>query len=98
MHTNSDPIYLKLENRYNLNVLKEITASKSFLSMEKDVRKCQDVETFSECVTTKFICDLKSKCKCLPLNLRLTMKVDIKLLGIHIYNSFFHCLGSSLYS
>ena len=81
MPINSDPIHLELENRYNLNVLKEITASNSFLSIEKDVRKCQDVETFNECVTTKFIHDLKSKCKCLPLDLRLNMKVNIRLLG-----------------
>ena len=73
-----------MENRYNLNVLKEITASNSFLSLEKDVRKCQDMETFNECVTTKFIRDIKSKCKCLPLNLRLNMKVNIRLLGIFI--------------
>ena len=77
-----DPIHLALENRYNLNILKEIIVSNSFLSMEKDVKKCQDVETFNDCVTTKFIRDLKSKCKCLPLNLRLNMKVNIRLLGI----------------
>ena len=82
MPINLDPIHLELENRYNLNVLKEITVSNSFLSMEKDVKKCQDVETFNDCVTTKFIRDLKSKCKCLPLNLRLNMKVNIRLLGI----------------
>ena len=81
MPINSDPIHLELENRYNLNVLKEITVSNSFLSLGKDVRKCQDVETFNECVTTKFIHDLKSKCKCLPLDLRLNMKVNIKLQG-----------------
>ena len=78
MPINSDPIHLELENRYNLNVLKEITASNSFLSLEKDVRKCQDVETFNECVTTKFIHDLKSMCKCLPLDLRLNMKLNIE--------------------
>ena len=82
MPINSDPIHLELENRYNLNVLKEITVSNSFLSIKKDVRKCQDVETFNECVTTKFLHDLKSKCKCLPLDLRLNMKVNIELLGI----------------
>ena len=82
MPINLDPIHLELENRYNLNVLKEITVSNSFLSIKKDVRKCQDVETFNECVTTKFIHDLKSKCKCLPLDLRLNMKVNIELLGI----------------
>ena len=64
-----------MENEYNLNVIKEIIATSSFLSMERNVRKCQDDETFDNCVTSKYIDDLIQKCKCLPLNLRLTEKV-----------------------
>ena len=64
-----------MENEYNLNVIKEITATSSFLSMERNVRKCRDDETFDECATSKFIDDLIKKCNCLPLNLRITEKV-----------------------
>ena len=64
-----------MENEYNLNVIKEITATSSFLSMERNVRKCQNDESFDECVTRKYIDNLIKKCNCLPLNLRLTYKV-----------------------
>ena len=64
-----------LENEYNLNVIKEISATDSFLSMNENDRKCQGVETFDECVTRKYIDDLKNKCNCLPLHLRLTNEV-----------------------
>ena len=64
------------ENEYNLNVVKEISATESFLSMERDVSKCQDDETFDECATKKYINDLKDKCNCLPLSLRLLDRVE----------------------
>ena len=63
------------ENKYNLNVVKEISATASFLSMDKDVSKCQDEETFGDCVTRKYVNALKDKCKCLPLNLILMDEV-----------------------
>ena len=43
--------------------------------MESNVKKCQNDETFDECVTSKYIDDLIKRCDCLPLNLRLTEKV-----------------------
>ena len=58
-----------------MNVIKEITATSSFLSMDRNVRKCQDAETFDDCVTIKYIDDLIKKCNCLPLHLRLTEEV-----------------------
>ena len=64
-----------MENECNLNVIKEITATSSFLSLDRNVRKCQDDETFDDCVTRKYIDDLIRQCNCLPLNLRLTEKV-----------------------
>ena len=70
-----EPLNLEFGNEYNLNVIKEITATSSFLSMVRNVRKCQDDESFDECVTTKYIDNLIKKCNCLPLNLRLTEKV-----------------------
>ena len=72
-----EPLHLELENEYNLNVIKEISATDSFMSMDKNDRKCYNDETFDECVTKKYIHDLKNNCKCLPLNLRLTHQVMI---------------------
>ena len=47
----------------------------SFLLIDKDVKECQDDETYEECVTKRYIIDLTKKCKCLPLNLRLNAEV-----------------------
>ena len=76
-HTNFylEPIDLDIGNEYNLNVIKEITATSSFLSMDRNVKICQVNETFDECVTRKYIEGFIKKCKCLPLDLRLTEKV-----------------------
>ena len=92
---NLEPLHLELENEYNLNVVKEISATELFLSdslfMDKDVRKCQDDETIDECVTGKYINDLKDKCKCLPLNLRINEEV-IKVI---ISGSHFNFISNS---
>ena len=70
-----EPLNLEIGNEYNLNVIKEITATSSFLSMERNVRKCQNNVSFDVCVTSKYIDNLIKKCNCLPFNLRLTEKV-----------------------
>ena len=64
-----------MENEYNVNVIKEITTTSSFQSMERNERKCQNDKSFDECVTSNYIDNINKKCKCLPLNLRLTEKV-----------------------
>ena len=69
-------MHIVFENEYNLNVVKEISATDSFLSMDRDVSKCQDDETWDECVTRKYINDLKDKCKCLPTSLNLMDEVE----------------------
>ena len=71
-----EPLNLEMENEYNLNVIKEITATSSFLSMERNVKKCKNEESFDECVTNKYIDELIEKCKCLPLTLRFTNEVN----------------------
>ena len=43
--------------------------------MDRNVKICQVNETFDECVTRKYIEGFIKKCKCLPLDLRLTEKV-----------------------
>ena len=39
--------------KHNLNVIKEIKVTDSFLSMEKDIRGCQE-ESFDDCTTIKY--------------------------------------------
>ena len=71
-----EPLYLELENNYNLNVIKELKTASSFFLIDETVRKCKDDLTFDECVTNKYIDELIEKCKCLPLTLRFTNEVN----------------------
>ena len=63
------------EGEYNLDYLKEIIATESYLGFDKTVRKCQDVEDFNDCTTRHYLGNILSNCGCLPLNMRLSNKV-----------------------
>ena len=45
------------------------------LTLDQDVRKCQDNEPIFNCTTRNYINAIMSKCKCMPSNLRLSDKV-----------------------
>ena len=63
------------EGEYNLNALKEIEVTDSFLGLDQDVRECQNEEPFYNCTTRHYIDSLLRDCGCLPFNLRLSEKV-----------------------
>ena len=63
------------EGEYNLDVLKEIRATESYLGLDQDTRECQNEEPFDNCTTRHYIDNIMNKCGCLPLNLKLTEKV-----------------------
>ena len=62
-----------------MNVIKVITVTDSFLSMDKNIRGCQQ-ESYDECMTKKYINDLKHFCQCLPFQLRLSEEVCITVI------------------
>ena len=41
-----------------------------FTTLEKDIRKCQTEIRKEDCVTAKYLDDVKKTCKCLPFNLQ----------------------------
>ena len=46
-----EPLNLEIDNEYNLNVIKEITATSSFLSMESNVKQDQkSIDAIKRCV------------------------------------------------
>ena len=49
-----EPIRLIGEGEYNINVLKEIKGTDSFLSLGEDARECQTVEPLYNCTTRKY--------------------------------------------
>ena len=57
-----------------LNVIKEVTVTDSFLSMDKEITGCQK-ESYDECATRKYLNALINNCQCLPFYLRLTKEV-----------------------
>ena len=61
------------EGEYNLNVLKEMKTTESFLGLDESARGCQNQEPFV-CSTKKYVDTFVSQCGCLPLNMRLENK------------------------
>ena len=81
-----DPVGLFGEGQYNLLSLKEISVTDSFMGLDKDFRKCQNIETYNSCKTRLYIEQLRQKCGCLPFSLKMSAKVSFIILkSIYIY-------------
>ena len=65
-----DPVTLPGEGEYNLNILKEVKVTDSFMGLDEDVRGCQNQEHYLECTTNNFIEEMRQQCGCLPLSIR----------------------------
>ena len=65
------------EGEYNLNALKEVKATDSFLGLDQEVRGCQNEESLHNCSTRKHIKNLIEQCGCLPFNIRMSDKVGM---------------------
>ena len=62
---------LNLDYQYNLNSLKEIKVTDSFLSLDKKTKGCQQ-ETYNDCTTKNYLKTLIYTCQCLPFQLKTT--------------------------
>ena len=71
-----EPVQLTGDGEYNLNNLKVITVTDSFLGLDENNRGCQDKKAFN-CSTQKHIDTFLDKCGCLPLNMKLSDKVGV---------------------
>ena len=65
-----DPETLPGEGEYNLNILKEVKVTDSFMGLDEVVRGCQNQEHYIDCTTKTFIEDMRQQCGCLPLSIR----------------------------
>ena len=74
------------EGKFNLHSMKEISVTDSFLGLDRDTRKCQDIETYDDCKTQIYIKHLRHECGCLPLSLRLSREVKHIIFIIFIFN------------
>ena len=75
----TEPVKLIGEGSYNLNDLKEIDVTDSFLGLNQEIRGCQNEESHDTCVTRVHRDTLLKQCGCLPFNMRLSDKVWIEL-------------------
>ena len=91
-----DPLFFKLrsliaelvkligEGEYNLDALKEIKVTDSYLGLDQDVRGCQNEESLNNCKTKHYLKTLLEECDCLPFNIRQSEKVPNNMYSQHI--------------
>ena len=72
----TEPVELFGEGAYNINVLKEIEATDSYLGLNQNIIECQNVEPLFNCTTRHYINSIITKCGCLPFNIALSEKVE----------------------
>ena len=68
------------EGQYNLNNLKEISVTDSFMGLDRATRNCQETESYDDCKTWIHVENLRHECGCLPLSLRLSEKVKVHIM------------------
>ena len=66
------------EGQYNLNNLKEIFVTDSFMGLDGATKNCQKTETYDDCKTWLHVDNLRKECGCLPLSLTLSEKVKVQ--------------------
>ena len=64
------------DGQYNVNNVKELKVTESFLGLNEEVRDCQDKEAIQNCTTRQYIHTILEECGCLPINMKLSHKVE----------------------
>ena len=65
-----DPVTLSGEGEYNLDILKNIDVTDSFLGLDNGVRKCENGNnTYDNCTTRFYHEQMRLKCGCLPFSI-----------------------------
>ena len=72
----SDPVELVGEGEYNLNVLKDIKVSDSYLGLDENIRGCQNKEPLYNCTSRFYRNAFLEYCGCLPPNIISSEKVE----------------------
>ena len=63
------------EGKYNLNALKEIKVTDSYLGLDKNVKGCQNEESLEECTTRQHMDTYLQQCGCLPIAIGISKEV-----------------------
>ena len=92
-----EPVHLVGEGEYNLNALKEIKSTESYLGLDEDVRECQNDEPQDNCTTRHYVDSLMQQCGCLPFNIRLSIEENLFSCRMNI-NVRYLILGTPLFN
>ena len=60
----------------NLDVVKEIEVTDSFLGLDQDSKECQNEEPYFNCTTRHYLTSVQKICGCLPASLGFSDKVQ----------------------
>ena len=73
----TEPLKLYGEGEYNLDGIKKIDVTESYLGLNEDIRGCQNEEAFEVCTTRLYKRALIGKCHCLPFNINENNEVNV---------------------
>ena len=65
-----DSLILHGEGNYNLNVVKEMKVTDSFMGLPQGVKQCQNTKVYLDCKTEEYLQALINNCMCLPFGLK----------------------------
>ena len=91
----SEPLELSGEGKYNLNAIKEIKVTDSFLGLDMADKECQNEEPIQNCTTRQYIDTVLDHCGCFPLKLTTAEHVKSLIQSKFVSNwSYFrpHCV------
>ena len=63
------------EGEYNVDDFRQIDVTESYLSLDPNVKRCQNKESLHDCTTRHHMDTIIGQCGCLPLNLRTSDEV-----------------------
>ena len=66
------------EGTYALSAVKHIVATDDFLGMNRETRKCQNEESYEDCITNQYLQTIELECNCVPYKLRDFSKEQVK--------------------
>ena len=64
-----EPVELQGEGRYNVNDMKEIIVTDSYLELDQNVRACQNEESLHSCSTRLHTGAFLAQCGCVPFRM-----------------------------
>ena len=92
-----EPVELIGEGEYNLNDLKEIKVTDSYLGLDEHVRGCQNEKSFHNCTTKHYIDSILKECGCLPFDVRVSDKVCDYAVTIIKYAIFYFFIDTFVF-